>query len=199
MSMRIAAVAASLLVAACAGQNRAEPHSSVVALTAPTPAQIEKAELASVSGAVLRVRLNQDLGPGISSVNGTFSARLISPVVGSNGRVIVPIGALVHGHVVHVDDASRRVEIAFDRLETRTGSYWMRATVTSAQPYAVTVRPGGAPSNDTVVLEGTAPSAIGGGPAAPESEGDESAPRGDAIVPFDAELRLKLTAPVGRQ
>ena len=199
--MRIAAVAASLLVAACAGSNRgAAPHSSnaPVALIAPTSAQIEKAELATISGAELRVRLNQDLGPGITSVNGTFSARLISPLVGSNGRVIVPIGSLVHGHVVHVDDASRRVEIAFDRLETRNGSYWMRATVIGAQPYAVTVRPEGTPSPETVVLQGAAPSAIGGGPIAPEAEADESAPRGDAIVPFDAELRLKLTAPVGK-
>lgn len=198
---RLAIVAATVLLTACAGKSRvAEPN--VVSLDKLTPdaAKMERAELANISGAELRVRLNQDLGPGISSVNGTFSARLISPVVGTRGRVLVPVGSLVHGHVVHVDEASRRVEIAFDRIETRTGSYWMRATVMNAQPYAVTVPAEGASTNNnTCVLQGSAPSAIGGGPAAPESEADESAPRVDAIVPFDAELKLKLTAPIGAQ
>lgn len=192
--MRIAAVVISGMVAACAGRDRvAEPS---VALNAPTAAQMEKAELANISGIELRVKLNQDLGPGLTAEKGTFSARLMSPVVSSRGRVLIPIGSLVHGHVVHLDDASRRVEIAFDRLETRNGSYWLRATVIGAQPYAVTVRPEGTPSTDTVVLQSSMPSAIGGGPPAPEAESDE-AQRGDAIVPFDAELRLKLTAPLG--
>jgi hypothetical protein len=142
--------------------------------------------------------MNNDLGPGINAEKGTFSARTISPIVGSRGRVIVPVGSLVHGHVVHIDDANRRIEIAFDRLETRTGSHWLRANVINAQPYAITVRPEGSPTTETVVLQGATPSAVGGGPAAPESEAaDESAPRGDVIVPFDAELRLKLTAPIG--
>jgi hypothetical protein len=196
---RLAIVAATVLLTACAGKSRvAEPNNVSLAKLTPDAAKMERAELANITGAEMRVRLNQDLGPGISTVNGTFSARLISPIVGSRGRVLVPVGSLVHGHVIHVDEASRRVEIAFDRLETRSASYWMRATVVTAQPYAVTVRPEGTPSNESVVLQGAAPSAIGGGPQAPESEADESAPRVDAIVPFDAELRLKLTAPIGK-
>lgn len=195
---RLAIVAAAVLLTACAGKSRvAEPRVSLERLV-PTPEKMDRAELANISGAELKVRLNQDLGPGISSVNGTFSARLTSPIVGSRGRVLIPVGSLVHGHVVHVDEASRRVEIAFDRIETREASYWLRATVVNAQPYAVTVRPEGSPSTETCVLEGAAPSAIGGGPAAPESEADEGAPRVDAIVPFDAELRLRITAPVGK-
>lgn len=195
---RLAIVAATVLLTACAGKSRvAEPNDVSLAKLAPTEAQMDRAELANISGAELRVRLNQDLGPGISSVNGTFSARTTTPIVGSRGRVLIPVGSLVHGHVVHVDEANRRVEIAFDRIETRTASYWMRATVIAAHPYAATVRPEGAPSTETVVLQGAAPSAIGGGPPAPESEADESAPRVDPIVPFDAELKLKLVAPIG--
>lgn len=200
MQMRIAAVAVSaVLLAACAGKDRgAEPYTAKdVALNAPTPAQMEKAELADLGAAELRVRLNQDIGPGLISEKGTFSARLMSPVLSSRGRVIIPVGSLVHGHVVHVDDASRRVEIAFDRLETRNASYWLRANVIDAHPYALTVRPEGVTTTDTVVLQGQIPSSVGGGPPVPESEADESAPRGDVIVPFDAELRLKLTAPLG--
>ena len=195
---RLVIIAATMLLAACANKSRVAAPTQNASLDKLTPdaAKMERMELANISGAELRVRLNQDLGPGMSSVNGTFSARLVSPVVGSNGRVIVPVGSLVHGHVVHVDDSSRRVEVAFDRLETKAGSYWMRATITSAAPYALTVRPEGAPSTETVVLQGTAPSAIGGGPLPPESE-SEDAPRGVAIVPFDAVLTLKLTAPVG--
>lgn len=194
--IRQAALCVSLLSVACAGTTQNTAPNSSTALVAPSPAQMEKAELANVSGAELRVRLNQDLGPGLSSEKGTFSARLMSPIVSSRGRVIIPVGSLVHGHVVHVDDSNRRIELAFDRIETRTGSHWLRATVIGAQPYALTVRPAGTPSSETVVLQGAMPSAIGGGPAAPESE-SEDGPRGDVIVPFDAELRLKLTAPIG--
>jgi hypothetical protein len=191
MHVRLAALAATLFVAGCA--NKARTHEPVAAQAKPSRAAMDNAMLSSLNGTELRVRLNQDLGPAASPDKDTFTARVVSPIVGSNGRVIVPVGSLVWGHVVHVDEASRRVEIAFDRLETRTTVYRLGATVIGANPYAVTVRPEGTPSSATVMLQGNAPSAIGGGPAAPESESEEDAPRGDVIVPFDAEMRLQLT------
>jgi hypothetical protein len=195
MRLRLAALTVTLFAVGCMTRASTREGSLVaISRTRPTPVQRETAMLASITNAELRVRMNQDLGPGVSPVKDTFTARLVSPIVGSNGLVLVPIGSLVWGHVVHVDDASRRVEIAFDRLETRTAIYRLSAVVIDAQPYAVTVRPEGTPTTATVVLQGSAPSAIGGGPPVPASEpADENAPRGDVIVPFDAELRLKLT------
>ncbi len=195
MHLRFAALAVSLLAASCA-KNAPTREPVTASRPRPTPVERENAMLASIRGAELRVRLNQDLGPAASPDRDNFTARVMTPIVGPNGRVLVPVGSLVWGHVVHIDEGSRRVEIAFDRLETRSAVYRLSATVITAQPYAVTVRPEGTPTGATVVLEGNAPSAIGGGPPAPESEDEEGAPRGDVLVPFDAEMRLQLTAPL---
>lgn len=198
MHVRIAALAATLFVAGCANQasTRAPATTQSTASRSARSIERENAMLASLRPE-LRVRLNQDLGAVASPMKDTFTARLIAPVVGPNGQVLVPVGSLVWGHVVHVDDTTRRVEIAFDKLETRSAVYRLSATVLNADPYAVTVRPAGAPIAETVILQGNAPSAIGGGPPAPESESDdESAPRGEVIVPFDAEMRLQLNAPL---
>ena len=193
MHLRIAALAVALL-AGCA--HRATT-TTTTSSHRPTPVERENRMLSSITGSELRVKLNQDLGAAASPAKDTFSARLVAPVVGPNGRVLVPVGSLVWGHVVHVDEQSRRVEIAFDRLESRSAVYRLSATVVTAQPYAVTVPPQGAPlASATGVLQGDVPSAIGGGPPPPESEAEEDAPRGDAIVPFDAEMRLQITAPL---
>lgn len=197
MHLRIAALAVTLLAAGCASRSKTQ-EPVTASRPRPTAVERENAMLASISSAELNVRLNQDLGPAASPAKDNFTARVVSPIVGANGRVLVPVGSIVWGHVVHVDEGSRRVEIAFDRLETRTAVYRLSATILTAQPYAVTVRPEGQQlSTATVVLEGNAPSAIGGGPPVPESEpAEEDAPRGEVIVPFDAELRLQLTAPL---
>ncbi len=193
MHLRLAALAVTLFAAGCASQSRNPEPIIAMVRTPPSAAARDNAMLATAKNAELRVRLNQDLGPAASPDKDTFTARVTSPIVGSNGRVLIPVGSMVWGHVVHVDEASRRVEIAFDRLETRTTVYRLSATVLGAPPYALTVRPEGGPTSATVVLQGNTPSAIGGGPAAPESEAEEGAPRGDVIVPFDAEMKLQLT------
>jgi len=196
MRLRLATLVATLLLAGCASKQQSVRYVAPPPITARSIDR-ENKTVASISGAELRVRLNQDLGAAASPVKDNFTARLVEPIVGPNGRVLIPVGSLVWGHVVHVDEASRRVEIAFDRLETRTAVYRLSATVLSAHPFAVTVRPEGlATMSPTVILQGNAPSAIGGGPPVQESESEEGAPRGDVIVPFDAELRLKITAPL---
>lgn len=198
--MKLSLVAGiSMLAVACGGQ-RARTQDPIVALShearearaaaarAPTSEQL----LASLQGAELRVKLNQDLGPGLSPPDDPFTAKVVAPIVDRRGFVAVPAGALVHGRVIHIDEPSRRVEVKFERLETRDGVFQLNATIIAATPWALTVRPAGPPTSSNVVLQGVAPSAIGGGPLPPESEADEDAPRGTAIIPFDAELRLKV-------
>ncbi|MBI2391070.1 MAG: hypothetical protein HYV09_15870 [Deltaproteobacteria bacterium] len=201
--MKLSVVAGiSLLVAACGGQKVRTQHPIVAlsreareaqeARTAAARAETTQELLASLQGAELRVRLNQDLGPGLSPPDDPFTAKLVAPIVDRRGFVVVPPGALVHGRVIHVDEPSRRVEVKFERLETRDGVFQLNATIIAATPWALTVRPEGVPTSTSAVLQGVAPSAIGGGPLPPESEAEEDAPRGTAIIPFDAELRLKV-------
>jgi hypothetical protein len=189
----------ALLVAAC-GTSQSSSNTMSQASVDRLAREARMAQAASPTeapaGADIFVRLDQDLGPGISPDNNLFTARLTMPLTDRRGIVLAPKGALVHGHVVHVDEGQRRVELAFDRLETRDGVYDLKATIVSAKPYALTVAPEGQPTSNTAVLEQVGPTAVGGGPVPPPSEADELAPRGVAIVPFDAELHLKLVGPV---
>lgn len=195
-SMKLSLLFGAAFLVACGSSPKPNPAVAAFARAAQAPAP--SSELALASGSELRVRLDQDLGPGVSPDGKRFTARLASPLLDRRGIVLVPAGSLIHGHVVHVDETQQRVELAFDRLETREGVYMLKVTVIAATPYALTVAPQGAPTSETVVLQSVGPNAIGGGPIAPESEAEEDAPRGTPIVPFDAELRLKLLGPVVR-
>lgn len=190
------------LVAACGGSSTRQASMPRIDLSGNLPRNATRPNLdasAARPGSEFRVRLDEDLGPGISAPGTIFTARVAQPLLTLDGRVAVPAGSWVHGHVVSVNDAERRVEIAFDKLQTRDGTYQLAATIVSASPWAVTVRPDGAVHEPrTVLLQGKTPSAIGGGPRAPESESDVQLPRGDAIVPFDAELQLRLLRPLVR-
>lgn len=177
------------LLVSCASSGAPRPEPAVADF-----ARVARSEEVP-SGTELRVRLDQDLGPGPDGR--LFTARVITPLLDRRGVVIVPAGSLVHGHVIHVDEPQRRVELAFDRLETRGAVYTLHATVVAAAPYALTVVPA-ADGKETVTLQAAAPDALGGGPLAPESETDESLPRGPIVVPFDAELRLRLVSPMVR-
>ncbi len=200
MYLRIALIAAAAVgLVACA--HNPKTGIDVAGRFEITGAVAPRKAVATAQGASsteLRVRMNQDLGRDVSPSNDLFSARLTTPLLDGEGRVLAPVGSLVHGHVVHAHQREPRIEIAFDRLETREGIYMISATVISARPYALTIRPSDevAGTESTVVLEGSnAPSAIGGGPPVPESEGDQLTPRGEALLPFDAELQLKLLKP----
>lgn len=196
--MKLSLLFGAAFLVACGASPKPNPAVAEFARAARSARSTPEMALAAATGSEIRVRLDQDLGPGVSPDGKRFTARLASPLLDRRGIVLVPAGSLVYGHVVHVDEAQQRVELAFDRLETRDGVYTLKVAVIAATPYALTVAPPGAPTSDTVVLQGVGPNAVGGGPKPPESEAEEEAPRGTPIVPFDAELRLKLLGPVVR-
>jgi hypothetical protein len=186
MSMRLALIAATALVAACSSTRSNVPQTPIGISSTHTAKSASVPYVSDINE--IRVRLDSDLG--VESVDRAFSARLVTPLMQPNGVVFAPAGSLVHGRVVSTTE--HRVEIAFNRLETRDGVYRINASVVSAAPYAVTIRPQA--DTKTVMLEATAPTALGGGPLAADSELDsEASSAGEVIVPFDAELRLKLT------
>jgi hypothetical protein len=76
---------------------------------------------------VLQVSLDTDA----SEAGDRFSARVAAPVV-VNGRVAVPAGAFLHGHVVLSDPLSRdghrgRLILAYDQLEFGGHAYGLAA------------------------------------------------------------------------
>jgi hypothetical protein len=190
MFMRFALIAATVFTAACSSSSSTPPATPASSFSrgtvssAATPMLSDRAEI--------RVRLDGDIGT--DSMDRAFSARLASPLLGRDGRVIAPTGSLVYGRVVSTSADARRIELAFERLETRDGVYRLDASIVSAAPYAVTIAP--AQGARTAMLQASQPGAIGGGPAAEDAD---DAPRvADVIVPFDAELRLAISGPLVR-
>lgn len=207
MHVRIALIAAALTAVACSHNTTQQPpQTATVRSSTHSSSPSVSAPWLSDRGEV-RVRLDGDIATGLTGPDATFSARLVTPVLSREGRVIAPPGSLLFGHVVSSDAASRQVTVAFDRLQTSDGAtYRIAATVVAAAPYAVTVRPANG-ANDVATLQATsamgqtgvgAPTAIGGGPTAinpDDQDVNEARHSGEVVIPFDAELRLKLIEP----
>ncbi|MGZ3422185.1 MAG: hypothetical protein ACXWUG_27355 [Polyangiales bacterium] len=183
MSMRFALIAAAALVAACSSSKPTPMPQAPIGMSKKPSASVPY--VSDVNE--IRVRLDSDIG--VESVDHAFTARLLTPLMRPDGIVFAAAGSLVHGHVVST--SQHRVELAFDRLETRDGVYRIDAVVISAAPYAITVRPHDGVRTST--LEATQPTAIGGGPPIPSESEEEASRAGEVIVPFDADVRLKLT------
>lgn len=174
----------SLLGASCACASKPAPPP----VTMPAPV----AAVGWVDGAEIHVRLNRELGPTRTPSGTRFTATVVESLVDPRGIVVIPAGALVHGHVVGVDEPGRRIEIVFTGLETRHAKFALRARVLQVWPYALTVRPDREAGPPVAVLQATAPIAVGGGPPA---DGEEPV-TSDTVVPFDAEMRLMVVAPL---
>jgi hypothetical protein len=88
------------------------------------------------AGASMDVVLNQELSTEKSKVGDTFTARVVSNVVASNGDITVPAGAVVTGRVTALDDSDNPtdralIQLQFDRLSFNNRSYTFGANVTN--------------------------------------------------------------------
>lgn len=191
MSARHLLLLGSLVLAACAAPRPA-PQVGCSFEVDPT-ARPAVSAAAWTAGAELYVRMNRDLGPEASPVGTRFTATVVEPLVDPHGIVVVPVGSLVHGQVVAIDAEQRRIAVAFCELQTKRGVFALQARVLAVWPYALTVRPPDGDLAHAVVLQSATPTAIGGGPPA-EDIASESVH--DIVVPFDAELRLQVVAPL---
>lgn len=91
------------------------------------------------AGTSMAVRLNQTLSTETSSVGDAFTATLTEPLVGADGRTIIPSGATVRGRVTAVKASSRvgetaLLKLAFEAISFGGESYPLRATVVEANP-----------------------------------------------------------------
>ena len=84
------------------------------------------------AGTAVQVVLQVSLDTDASEAGDRFSARVAAPVV-VNGKIAVPAGAFLHGHVVLSDPLSRdghrgRLILAYDQLVVGGHGYAIRAT-----------------------------------------------------------------------
>jgi len=123
--LRLFALAVLLLLAASVVVS-ARPNETPPVVRAGTPVDV-----------VLQVSLDTDA----SEAGDRFSARVAHPVI-VGGKIAVPVGAFLHGHVVLSDPVSRdghggRLILAYDQLVVGGRGYAIRAT---SIPYGA--RPG---------------------------------------------------------
>jgi hypothetical protein len=88
------------------------------------------------AGSTMEVQLNQQLSTEASKVGDTFTATVVSNVMASNGEVVVPAGAVVHGRISALDDSDNPtdralIQLQFDRLSFNNRNYDLRANITS--------------------------------------------------------------------
>src|SRR5918999_2602577 len=120
------------------------------------------------SGVDLELTPDQTIGTKHSRVGQEFSATVRNAVHAQNGRVVVPAGAKVYGHVTGLDDSDHPGEAAairldFERLSFNGRSYPFEARITATN--LETARDRNVSGRDVAVgaAAGAGLGAIGGG------------------------------------
>lgn len=135
-------------LSACASSPRVETASGEIA----TPATAAPPNARTLpAGVTMNLALDQQLGTNSSHTGDAFSATVIDPVVAQNGRLTVPSGARVWGHVSGVTPANNATQTAalvldFDSLTFNGRHYPFAANVTATNLQ----KQGGASTSETV-------------------------------------------------
>jgi hypothetical protein len=81
------------------------------------------------------VALINAVGTRLSAPGDAFRARVISPLTTLRGDTLVPVGSVLKGRVVAVEQApASRIRLKFETLTTTHGPIPLYATLTEAQP-----------------------------------------------------------------
>jgi hypothetical protein len=134
----------AVLIAGCGGS---QPRTRIVNVPGYTSAeqaglQTQGAIIQSQvpSGTRLQARLNNTITTGKQARGEAFSATVVTPLHNSSGQVILPAGALIHGHVRDARYGSRwslglaraKIALAVDSVEMRDSFVPISADVVSA-------------------------------------------------------------------
>ena len=133
---------------ACASSPRVDTASGEISLpSAAAPANARTLP----AGVTMDLALDQKLATNTSHTGDTFSATLVEPIVAQNGRLTVPSGARVWGHVSGVTPASNATQTAalvldFDSLTFNGRRYPFAANITATNLQ----KQGGVSTSETV-------------------------------------------------
>lgn len=88
------------------------------------------------AGSTMEVQLNQQLSTETNKAGDTFTATVVNNVMATNGEVVVPAGAIVHGRISALDDSDNPtdkalIQLQFDRLSFNNRNYDFRANITN--------------------------------------------------------------------
>jgi hypothetical protein len=88
------------------------------------------------AGSTMEVQLNQQLSTEANKAGDTFTATVVNNVIATNGEVVVPAGAVVHGRISALDDSDNPtdkalIQLQFERLSFNNRNYDFRANITN--------------------------------------------------------------------
>ncbi|HEU4643622.1 MAG TPA: hypothetical protein VFS44_14290 [Gemmatimonadaceae bacterium] len=130
-----AIIAAAFAAGACARTATVQSGGEVA--PAPQPTTTLPTNTGEVpTGSTLQVKLNETLGTSQNKVGDPFTATVSTPLSTSSGQVVVPEGAVVHGHVTGLHASSHAgdqaaIRLDFDSLSVNGRSYPFDANVTA--------------------------------------------------------------------
>ena len=186
----------SLLVGTIAGIGCASapppPVSEPVAPPPRTAAPTPNYDVPALS--TFSVALMRPLGTRVSAAGDSFRAKVISPLTTLRGYPLVPVGSVLQGRVVAVEQApASRIRLKFETLTTTAGPVPLYATLTEAQPNPsfVVRQPRKAEADYDVTLDGVPAVPVGG-------IGDPGTVRShsDIRLPARTQLQLVLVHPL---
>jgi hypothetical protein len=140
------------------------------------------------------VALLRPMGTRLSTPGDSFRAKVISPLTTLRGYPLVPVGSVLQGRVVAVEQApASRIRLKFETLTTSAGSVRLFATLTDAQPNPsfVVHRPRQNENDYDVALDGI-PAVPVGGIGEPATVRSHS----DIRLPAKTQLQLMLVHPL---
>jgi hypothetical protein len=113
------------------------------AATPPAPPPAARTVTSTVGvGTNMTLTLNETLSTESNAVGDGFTATVDAPVYGSDGEVVIPVGARVRGRITQVQKSGRAGEtavlgVAFETVSFGGDSYPLDATVVQANPERV--------------------------------------------------------------
>lgn len=112
---------------------------------APAPVSRQPRTVTSTApaGSTFAVTLNQTLSTQSNTAGDGFTATLQDPIMDTDGNVVVPAGATVHGHITRVQKSgdvrqTAVINLAFDKITWSGRSVSLDASVIEANPERVT-------------------------------------------------------------
>lgn len=165
-------------------------------------------EITLPAGTTIHVALAQTIASNQAESGDEFDATVAAPVM-VNGKVVIPEGSGVVGHVVEARESGRlkgvaRLRLTLDEVESYGDSYGVRTT-------AITLRGGNHKKRNWLIIGGStaggaligglagggAGAAIGGAAGAGAGTGVAAATgKKDIRIPAESVLRFRLTEPI---
>jgi len=121
-------------------QTQPQPQPSQPTPPRSEPAPQPRMETLTVpTGTTFAVRLDETISTDRNAPGDPFTATLADPIVGADGTVLIPAGAIVRGRVTAVDKSDHVgdmavIKLAFESISFNGRSYPLQATVVEANP-----------------------------------------------------------------